>query len=62
MILQEVIERLENHAIIAENHYNYSLRDAFKLGIEAVKVIETLRDQEFYPACYLLLGETEERG
>ena len=62
MTLQEAIEILEYHREAAGEVAGSEFANALHLGIEAGKVVEILRDQEFYPACYLLLGETEERG
>lgn len=60
MKLEKAIEILT--AYIKENTYipNRNIETATKLGLEALRTIETLRTQEFYPACYLLPGETED--
>lgn len=58
MKIKEAIEELELGVFTAENRGAQKLADALKLGIEALKRVQEVRQEVYSTAHSLLLGET----
>lgn len=60
MIPDKAIEILEEWGILSANEVDLDLRNAVKLGIEALKHFQYHRDHNIISFVKLLPGETEE--
>jgi len=60
MKLKKAIEVLSDSANAGMTTFNQDFKDAQRLGIEAIKFKQAWRKGQYFPANYLLPGETEE--
>ena len=60
MTLSKAIEKLSDSANRGMTTFDQDYEDAQKLGIEALKRIQSGRNPERRYVCYLLPGETED--